>query len=99
MPRFVFVKVPVEPKPCFVDFDSPIYVEMLARYIRRAVAGDAAHNIYVSEMMPDLSGAWLPDAAGERYTSEIRLVMLDGRQGAKSAQSDCDLGNQESSNE
>ena len=28
LPRFVFVKSPVEVKPCYVDFDSPIYVDL-----------------------------------------------------------------------
>jgi len=35
MPRFVFVKVPTEVKPFYVDFDSPVYVSMLAKMIRR----------------------------------------------------------------
>ena len=27
LPRFVFARVPVEIKPFYLDFDSPIYVE------------------------------------------------------------------------
>ena len=35
LPRFVFIKVPVEVKPFYVDFDSPIYVDILSKMIRR----------------------------------------------------------------
>ena len=35
IPRFVFVKAPVEIKPLYLDLDSPIYMEILAKLIRR----------------------------------------------------------------
>ncbi len=80
MPRFVFVKVPEEPKPFFVDFASPVSVAILARSVRQALRSapeDAA--LAVSEMLPEPERQWLPDAAGRRYTSELRLIAVDLR--------------------
>lgn len=71
MPRWVFVKVPEEQKPVYVDFDSPIYVEALAKLVRRA------SRMTVSEMLPTLEQTWLPDAAGRTYTCELRAVAVD----------------------
>lgn len=78
LPRFVFVRTPVEKKPFFVDFDSPILVNILARAIRRTRGGSAEKGwIAVTEMLPTFDQVWLPDIAGQRYTSEFRLVALD----------------------
>ena len=80
MPRFVFVKVPVERKPFYLDFDSPIYVEMFTRAVRRSreMNVETSENwITVSEMMPRHDQVWLPDAEGHRYTSEFRIVAVD----------------------
>ena len=71
MPRQVFAKTDAEAKPFFVDFDSPILVDILARNAKRAT------RIAISEMLPGLAACWLPDAAGRRYTSELRLVATD----------------------
>ena len=80
MPRHVFCKVPVELKPVYVDFDSAIYVNLLAKLIRRSVEeeGDAA-RVTVSEMLPGMREVWLPDWDGKKYTSEFRFVALDLR--------------------
>lgn len=78
LPRFVFIKVPVETKPFYADFDSPVYVNMLARMIRRqALDGAEGATITVSEMIPGLEQVWLPDSLGQSYTSEMRMVALD----------------------
>lgn len=78
LPRFVFVKTPDEPKPCYVDFDSPIYVSLLSKWVRLAAGADGAPGwIGLTEMLPNLDQLWLSDAAGQRYTSELRLVALD----------------------
>lgn len=78
LPRFVFVKVPVEIKPFYVDFDSPIYVEILVKMIRRVLARDRALGQFtVTEMLPAPRHVWLPDAEGNTYTSELRMVMRD----------------------
>lgn len=78
MPRFVFAKLPHEGKPFYVDFDSPIFVNILAKEIRaseQALGSNA--RITITEMLPTPNGAWLPDAEGRRYTSELRLIALD----------------------
>jgi hypothetical protein len=85
-PRYVFVKVPVEPKPFYVDFASPIYVTILAKAIRRTRHNDADRIIVVTEMLPQADQAWLVDAEGQRYSSELRMVALDLR--ARSAWDD-----------
>lgn len=71
LPRFVFVKTPEEPKPFFVDFHSPVFVEVFVKMARHASA------ITITEMVPDVTQAWLPDAEGQRYTSELRLAVCD----------------------
>jgi hypothetical protein len=78
MPRFVFVKVPTETKPFYLDFDSPIYVDIFAKVIRK-MAGQPKSDkpITVTEMLPAPDRLWLPDAEGRRYTSELRMVAVD----------------------
>ncbi len=78
MPRFVFVKVASEPKPCFLDFDSPIYVDIFAKLVRRDMALDPREvSITISEMLPEPDQLWLPDAEGAHYSSELRFVAVD----------------------
>jgi hypothetical protein len=78
LPRFIFMKAPVEPKPVYVDFDSPTFVHLLAKIIRRqALEGSEGATIAFSEMMPAFEQLWLPDAEDNRYTSELRIVALD----------------------
>jgi hypothetical protein len=78
MPRFIFVKTPIEPKPIYVDFASPIYVRMFAKLIRQTVQSELDNpHIAISEMYPAHDQLWLVDADGKRYTSELRLVVLD----------------------
>jgi hypothetical protein len=75
LPRFVFVKVPVEDKPFYVDFDSLIYLNMFAKTIRRTLESNKPNPVVtVTEMIPRTDETWLPDAAGETYTCEFRLV-------------------------
>jgi hypothetical protein len=78
MPRFVFVKAPLEPKPFYVDFCSPVYVNIMAKAMRRTTerAGEAA-RVRVTEMLPGIDQVWLPDRARNRYTSELRIVAVD----------------------
>jgi hypothetical protein len=45
MPRYAFVKAPVEIKPFYVDFDSPIYVEILAKTVRRTGEANLAEPL------------------------------------------------------
>ncbi|WP_141617237.1 lantibiotic dehydratase [Myxococcus sp. AB036A] len=74
IPRFAFFKVATERKPCFVDFDSPLLVEMMAKLVRRTAEESPASRVQFSEMLPDPEHLWLTDAAQRRYTSELRLV-------------------------
>jgi len=76
VPERGFVRVPVERKPMSVDFRSLPMVNLLAKSIRRT-AEAGSDGFTVSEMLPDLDRLWLRDAAGERYTAELRVVALD----------------------
>lgn len=78
LPRFVFAKSSIEVKPVYVDLDSPIFVNIFAKLVRRTkehVAGETV--ISISEMLPGLDQTWVPDRAGARYASELRIVALD----------------------
>lgn len=72
MPRWLFIKVSTERKPCFVDLDSLILVELFCKQVR------AAEQVTVVEMLPTVEQCWLPDAEGRLYTSELRMVAVDG---------------------
>lgn len=79
IPRFAYVRSPLETKPVFVDFDAPAFVNILAKLVRHAKKQVGVEQpITMSEMLPTLDQTWLEDAAGERYTSELRLVCVDG---------------------
>ena len=78
LPRFVFIKIPIEVKPFYVDFDSPIYVDILSKMIRRMKEKAREDDLVsVTEMHPRADETWLPDAEGQRYTSELRFVCVD----------------------
>lgn len=82
LPRWVFVKLPDELKPVYVDIDSPVYVNVLARFLRRSLASgrdDPDCRVRFTEMLPTPDQLWLTDAAGDRYTSELRVVAVDTR--------------------
>ncbi|MFE3762124.1 lantibiotic dehydratase, partial [Streptomyces sp. NPDC059104] len=78
VPRSVFVKLPTEPKPFYVDLDARLLVRNLRRAVAR-VPQDRAAEVHLSvvEMLPGRDDLWLVDAAGERYTSEFRVVAVD----------------------
>lgn len=78
IPRFAFFKSSSERKPLFVDFDSPLYVDLFAAAVRSCedeVSGK--QQITVSEMLPAIDQSWLPDANDRHYTSELRMVVVD----------------------
>jgi hypothetical protein len=82
LPRQGFVKVTGEVKPFFVDFDSVISVNILAKSLRRLQErSPGGPDIFVqfSEMLPSAESLWLTDSAGSRYTSELRIVAVDQR--------------------
>jgi hypothetical protein len=79
LPRWVFVRVPFEQKPYYVDFHSPVSLDALAKLTRRAREEGA--SIRISEMLPTPEQCWLTDASGNRYTSELRIATLRPRAG------------------
>ncbi|MCU1264993.1 MAG: hypothetical protein JWM21_1311 [Acidobacteria bacterium] len=78
LPRFVFIKAPVEQKPLYLDLESPTLINIFARIVRRTKEANAPNMaISVTEMYPAHDQLWLPDAQGNLYTNEFRLVVLD----------------------
>lgn len=71
IPRWIFVKVPTEPKPVYVDLASPVYVELLVTLVR------GASTMSLSEMLPRVHETWLPGWNHEPCSSEFRMVMVD----------------------
>ncbi|WP_432906763.1 thioesterase domain-containing protein [Micromonospora matsumotoense] len=82
LPEQVYVKLGTETKPCFVDLGSPAFANMLCAMVRAArVDGGDAVSLVISEMLPTPDQAWVPDAAGQRYFSELRLQIVDAPAG------------------
>jgi lantibiotic biosynthesis dehydratase-like protein len=81
IPRYVFVKSSAEQKPVYVDFASPVYVNVMAKMVRRTHADErlADKTITVVEMLPAHDDLWLTDHEGNRFTSELRLTWVDDR--------------------
>jgi len=78
MPRRVFVLAPVEAKPFYVDFASPTLTRVLGRMVRRSVEAHGPEvTLQFTEMLPTPEQTWLLDSAGNRYTSELRLAVVD----------------------
>ena len=78
LPRFVFVRVRTEVKPFYLDFESPIYVEIFIKMVRRMAASDSKEGkVTLTEMLPAPDEVWLSDSQGHRYTSELRMVAWD----------------------
>lgn len=78
LPDRVYVTLPTEPKPMYADLTSPLHVFSLGRVVRaafRELGPDAP--VSVTEPLPAPDHAWVPDAAGRRYHSEIRLQIRD----------------------
>jgi hypothetical protein len=78
LPEQVFVKLDSEVKPFYVDLTSPAYVNVLCRSVRSARASaTGAVGATITEMLPTPEQAWVPDRAGRRYASELRLQAVD----------------------
>ncbi|MDG9701461.1 lantibiotic dehydratase [Streptomyces sp. DH37] len=77
LPRFVFVVSPTESRPFYVDFDSPVYVTILAKALRRLARRDPGGRVVITEMLPTPEQTWLTDDEGNAYTSELRFVAVD----------------------
>jgi hypothetical protein len=78
LPDRVFAKISTEVKPIYVDFTSPTYIAVLCMAIRAGLrTGGPEAAVTISEMLPTPPQAWVPDAEGHRYVSELRLLVVD----------------------
>jgi len=78
LPERVFVSVASEVKPMYVDLTSPPYVASLIHMLSAAQAASTEEvRLSVTEMLPLPEHAWVPDAEGRRYLSELRLQLRD----------------------
>ena len=66
-----------ETKPHQIHDVKTVRVDILLRLIRRTHESGADQTVTFSEMLPDMDQLWLEDSAGERHTSELRLVIFD----------------------
>ncbi len=71
LPRRVFLRSPTEVKPLYLDWHSPILLDLLARLSRQAPW------LSFSEMLPGPDELWLRDAKGARYVCELRSIAVD----------------------
>lgn len=85
LPDQVFVTPTGGAKPVYIDFDSPVYVSLFAKFVRRAAA--EASVLTVAEMLPSHDGLWLRDGQGRRFTSELRLAAFDLADGGQATDS------------
>ncbi|HKQ60201.1 MAG TPA: lantibiotic dehydratase, partial [Candidatus Polarisedimenticolaceae bacterium] len=74
IPRHVFVHTAEEPKPRYLDLDSPAFVELLGRVVSAGTAPTA--KLHVTEMLPDPAGLWIADERG-RYAAEFLVHLED----------------------
>lgn len=77
LPARAFYRVLVENKPLYVDFTSPVLVDLLAMSVKHSLDDDPDAPVSISEMTPDLGEQWLHDACGARYSAELRVVAVD----------------------
>ena len=78
LPERVFARIATEIKPVYVDFTSPRYLSAFCTMLRSAAmtAGEKA-AVAFSELLPTPEDAWLTDATGRRYFSELRIQVRD----------------------
>ncbi len=82
LPDAMFVRFPTEKKPIFIDFTSPVALEVLLKHIQgirdqAQTDPEAGQSIVFSEMLPLPEQCWLVDAQGNHYTSELRFVITE----------------------
>lgn len=75
LPREVFIRAPREMKPVYVDFTAPVTLDIARRILKHERA--AGNKVILSEMLPGTRQPWLTDAGGGRYTSELRMPLVD----------------------
>jgi hypothetical protein len=78
LPERAFVRVATEIKPVYVDLTSPLFTSRLCLLLRSAErAGGGEVPVVVTELLPAFEQAWLTDARGRRYVSELRMQIRD----------------------
>jgi hypothetical protein len=81
IPRHVFLRFSGERKPIYADLTSLASVDLISRALRRSRRDASADaTVTITEMLPTPEQAWLTDAQGMRYTSELRMVAADQTQ-------------------
>ncbi len=78
LPERVFLRIGTETKPCYFDLTSPLYARILCNMLGAAARkGGPQTSVGISELLPGPDQAWLDDADGQRYSSELRLHLRD----------------------
>jgi len=76
-PDRVYVKLPSEVKPFYLDFNSPILVLSFLVALRAALAKpNASSELTLSEALPEPEQAWVLDGEGSTYFGEVRMVVI-----------------------
>jgi Lantibiotic dehydratase, N terminus len=76
LPQRAYYSISGEAKPLYVDFTSIALTNVLASAIRR-MPDQSTGLVTIQEMLPSADGLWLMDAAGEAYTSELRMLVCE----------------------
>jgi hypothetical protein len=79
LPERLFAKLGSESKPAYVDLTGPASVASFHAMLRAAGGGDVP--LALSEMLPTPQEAWVPDAQGRLYLSELRMTVRDPEPG------------------
>ncbi|HEX5406912.1 MAG TPA: lantibiotic dehydratase, partial [Pseudonocardiaceae bacterium] len=78
LPERIFLRIDTENKPCYFDLSSPLYARILCNMAAAAARkGGPDVGLAASEVLPGPEDAWLPDAQGRCYTSELRVHIRD----------------------
>jgi hypothetical protein len=62
---------PASESPAILDFNSPMFPAVFIRPMKQLTPDTL---VRLEEMFPDVTDAWLEDAAGARYTCEMRFA-------------------------
>jgi hypothetical protein len=76
LPRHIFLTSATEPRPCYIDFDAPTYINILAKAARRLARHNPTAHLTITEMLPAPDQTWLTDDQHNRYTAELRFVAV-----------------------
>jgi hypothetical protein len=79
LPRWVFMRFASESKPIYVDLESPVSLRVMVKALRQDRKESPDGELVISEMLPTPEQCWLTDKHGQRYSSELRLVLFDDK--------------------